>query len=253
MTTENDTDSSKYLHEDSPIVLFRQGVIACLPTILGFWSIGFAAGAIGALAGFSILDITLLSVFLYAGSAQFMFYSLHAAGAGVLPLVLGVLLINMRYMLMSSYMAMYFTRANAFEKFIGGALLTDETFGVAAQYASRNGSLPFPWLFGLNLTAWLNWIAANLVGALLAASLPASLTNGLNFSLISMFIGLLLMIWFASQRRTLETLTIAVAMVTVALASRHIDVNVALLLATVSAATIATILFHRTNRKEAGQ
>lgn len=253
MTTNNDTESSKYLHEDSSLHLFRAGVFACLPTILGYWSIGFAAGAIGVLAGFSILNIGLLAAFLYAGSAQFMFYSLHAAGAGIVPIVLGVLLINMRYMLMSSYMAMYFTQANALEKFIGGALLTDETFGVAAQYAGRNGSLPFAWLLGLNLTAWLNWIVANLIGALLAAFLPASLTDGLSFSLVSMFIGLLLMIWFASKRRTLETLTIAVAMGTVALASSHIDVNVALLLSTVAAASIGTIFLYRANRKETGQ
>ena len=253
MSANNDTNTSVALHHPATMGLFRQGVVACLPTILGYWSIGFAAGAIGALAGFSIFDITLLAAFRYAGSAQFMFYSLYAADAGVLSLVLGVLLINMRYMLMSSYMAMYFTRANAFEKFIGGALLTDETFGVAAQYASRNGTFPFAWLFGLNLTAWLNWIVANLIGASLAASLPASLTDGLSFSLVSMFIGLLLMIWFASKRRMLETLTIAVSIATVAIASRQIDINVALLLATVLAATIATILLYWTKRKEEGR
>ena len=57
---------------------FRQGVIACLPTILGYWSIGFASGAIGAVAGFSVLEITLLSGLLYTGSAQFLFVD-HAS------------------------------------------------------------------------------------------------------------------------------------------------------------------------------
>ena len=66
---------------DSGASAFRRGVIACLPTIPGYWSIGFAAGAIGTLAGFSILETALLAGLLYTGSAQFLFYSLWAAGA----------------------------------------------------------------------------------------------------------------------------------------------------------------------------
>lgn len=228
--------------------LFRQGVIACLPTILGYWSIGFAAGAIGSLAGFSIFDISLLAAFLYAGSAQFLFYSLHADGASILPIVMSVFLINLRYLLMSSYMAMYFTHAGAVQKFIGGALLTDETFGVAAQYANKHGSLPFAWLLGLNLTAWLNWIVANLAGAVLAASLPPSVTDGLSFSLVSMFIGLLLMTWFASRRRVLETVTIAAAVLFVWISAGYASTNLSVILATLGAASLATVLMRRTNK-----
>ncbi|WP_309297698.1 AzlC family ABC transporter permease [Paracoccus kondratievae] len=227
--------------------------MACLPTILGFWSIGFAAGAIGALAGFSVLDITLLAVFLYAGSAQFMFYSLHAAGAGVLAIVLGVMLINMRYVLMSSYMAIYFTGATSFQKFVSGALLTDETFGVAAQQGSRTGELPFAWMLGLNVTAWLNWIVANLAGALLASSLPEPITQGLSFSLVAMFIGLLLMTWFASRQRLPETIAIAISVAVIAATSRTLDVNVGVLLATVAAASISTLLLWRTKTRTQDQ
>lgn len=250
MMTETISAKSTTRHHDQlPLELFRQGVIACLPTILGFWSIGFAAGAIGALAGFSVLDITLLAVFLYAGSAQFMFYSLHAAGAGVLAIVLGVMLINMRYVLMSSYMAIYFTGATSFQKFVSGALLTDETFGVAAQQGSRTGELPFAWMLGLNVTAWLNWIVANLAGALLAASLPESITQGLSFSLVAMFIGLLLMTWFASRQRLLETIAIAISVAVIAATSRTLDVNIGVLLATVAAASISTLLLWRAHTK----
>lgn len=228
---------------------FREGVVACLPTILGYWSIGFAAGAIGSLAGFSILDIGLLAALLYAGSAQFLFYSLHADAASILAIVMSVFLINMRYLLMSSYMAIYFTHADPFQKFIGGALLTDETFGVAAQYGNKHGSLPFAWLLGLNTTAWFNWIFANLAGAILAASLPPSVTDGLSFSLVSMFIGLLLMTWFASRRRVLETVTIAAAVLFVWIFSDYAGTNLSVILATLGAASLATVLMRRKNRR----
>jgi predicted branched-subunit amino acid permease len=87
---------------------FHAGVIACLPTVPGYWSIGFAAGAIGTLAGFSLLQTALLASALYAGSAQFLFYSLWATGAEIASVVLSVLLVNLRYLLMSSAMSMFF-------------------------------------------------------------------------------------------------------------------------------------------------
>ena len=40
---------------------FRAGVAACFPTIPGYWSIGFAAGAIGTLSGFTTLQTALLA------------------------------------------------------------------------------------------------------------------------------------------------------------------------------------------------
>lgn len=230
--------------------LFKAGVIACLPTILGYWSIGFASGAIGTVSGFSPLEITLLSGLLYAGSAQFLFYSLYAAGAGAFSIIAGVLLINLRHILMSSYVALYFTQSTAMQKFVGGALLTDETFAVAAQYGNRHGNLPFAWLLGLNVTAWLNWIIANLMGALLAATLPESLVHGLGFSLVSMFIALLLMTWLASRQRMLELVAVAVSVLVVALFVQRLDANLVVLLATVSAASVATVLLNRKSGKQ---
>ena len=95
---------------------FRAGVIACFPTIPGYWSIGFAAGAIGTLSGFTTLQTALLASLLYAGSAQFLFYSLWAAGAEVASVVLSVLLVNLRYLLMSSAMSVYFVSRQRYRK-----------------------------------------------------------------------------------------------------------------------------------------
>ena len=227
---------------------FRSGVIACLPTVPGYWSIGFAAGAIGTLAGFSVLETALLASLLYTGSAQFLFYSLWAAGAEMLSVVLSVFLVNMRYLLMSSSLSLWFRNSTTMQKLISGLLLTDETFGVAAQYGARSGSIPFAWMLGLNIVAWLNWILACVVGAWLASALPASLIDGLSFSLVSMFIGLLLMTWFASRRKTLETLTIAVAVAVTLATVEHLEASLVVILAATLAATLATLTLRFTRK-----
>lgn len=220
---------------------FRAGIIACLPTIPGYWSIGFAAGAIGTLAGFSTLQTALLASLLYAGSAQFLFYSLWAAGAEVASVVLSVMLVNLRYLLMSSAMSVYFREHTTLQKIISGLLLTDETFGVAVQHGSTQRNVSFAWMFGLNVAAWINWIIACIIGAGLASALPPALMEGLSFSLVSMFIGLVLMIWFASRRKLLETASIAIAVVITLSLAGHTDTSVVVIIAASVAATLATL------------
>ncbi len=230
---------------------FRAGFIACLPTIPGYLSIGFAAGAIGTLAGFSVLQTALLATLLYTGSAQFLFYSLWAAGAEMTSVVLSVMLVNLRYLLMSSAISVFFRGQNSWQKVVSGLLLTDETFGVAVQHANQHGKISFAWMFGLNLPAWLNWILACVIGAWLASALPATLMAGLSFSLISMFIGLILMTWFASRRKGLETSAIVAAVLVTLFAADRIDISVVVIIAASIAASLATLVLRMTNKEEA--
>lgn len=227
--------------------LFMQGVIACIPTLLGYWAIGFACGAIGNVSGFTTLQILCLSTFVYAGSAQFLFYSMASTGAGLMQIAIGVLFINMRYLLINTYMAQFFSRANFVEKFIGGFLMTDETFGVASQYARTHKQfLPFSWLFGLNLTAWLSWIFATLVGSLFATSLPARLKDSLSFSLVGMFVGLLLLGWYASQTKKIDIIVIIAAMAIVTFSHGIIAANPSSIFATLIAATVGMFMILKT-------
>ena len=222
--------------------LFRSGVIACLPTIPGYWSIGFAAGAIGTLSGFTLWQTAFLATALYAGSAQFLFYSLWSAGAGLTSVVLSVFLVNLRYLLMSSTMSIFFREQTTLQKIISGLLLTDETFGVAAQYGKCQGNIPFAWMSGLNLAAWLNWILACVVGAWFASVLPAALLEGLSFSLVSMFIGLVLMLWFASHYKILETFSVAISVLVTYFAAGHVALSITVIIAASVSATLVTLL-----------
>jgi predicted branched-subunit amino acid permease len=229
---------------------FMAGVMACLPTMPGYWSIGMAAGAIGTLSGFSLLHTTLLAAGLYAGSAHFLFYSLWAAGAESASVVLSVALVNMRYLLMSSALSIWFRQSSALQKLIGGVLLTDETFGVAVQHATRHGSLPFPWLLGLNVSAWLNWIAACVAGAWLATALPAYLMDGLSFSLVSMFVGLLVMTWYASQRKIPETMAILAAILITLVSSKYLSLHLVVIIAAMLSASLATLILRLRTKGE---
>ena len=51
---------------------FLQGFKDCIPTLLGYISIGLAFGVVGVASNLSVLEISLFSIFIYAGSAQFI-------------------------------------------------------------------------------------------------------------------------------------------------------------------------------------
>jgi predicted branched-subunit amino acid permease len=137
------------------------------------------------------------------------------------------------------------------QKIVSGLLLTDETFGVAVQQGSQQSKVRFAWMFGLNVAAWLNWILACVVGAWLAAALPPALMEGLSFSLVSMFIGLVLMLWFASRRKILETFSIAAAVIVTLFTAGYTDISVVVIVAASVAATLSTLglrLFYKGER-----
>lgn len=70
MTTTTATDDS-----------FVQGIKDCLPTLFGYISIGLAFGVVGVASNLSVLEIALLSILVYAGSAQFIFCALLLTGS----------------------------------------------------------------------------------------------------------------------------------------------------------------------------
>lgn len=113
---------------------------------------------------------------------------------------------------------------------------------MAAQYGKRQGNIPFAWMSGLNLAAWLNWSLACVVGAWFASVLPAALMEGLRFSLVSMFIGLVLMIWFASHQKILETFSVTIAVLVTYFAAGHAPLSISVIIAASVSATLATIL-----------
>jgi predicted branched-subunit amino acid permease len=68
---------------------FFGGSRAALPVVLGYLSIGFAAGVVQRAAGLSVAEVMLLSLLLYAGSAQVVVASLIATAVSPFAAGLG--------------------------------------------------------------------------------------------------------------------------------------------------------------------
>ncbi|HII4106277.1 AzlC family ABC transporter permease [Enterococcus faecium] len=62
-------------------ITFKEGVKACIPTILGYFGIGIAAGILGKSSGLSIMSIVLMSAIIYGGSSQFIIIGMLATNS----------------------------------------------------------------------------------------------------------------------------------------------------------------------------
>jgi 4-azaleucine resistance transporter AzlC len=220
---------------------FRQGAIDCVPTLLGYLSIGFAAGVIEATAGMSLLEIGLLSLFVYAGSAQFITAGMVMAGAPIASIVATVFIVNLRHLLMSAALAPKFAAYTPLKNFLIGAQLTDETFGVASGRLTGGERHADRWMFGLNVTAQANWIIANLLGALLGGWIADPGRYGLHYALPAMFIGLAAMVVTQRKQYKRDLLVIGCAAGGFALAFLWLPGHLAVMAAAVLAAIAGAV------------
>lgn len=213
---------------------FKDGVYACIPTLLGYIGIGIAAGVVGKSAHLSVLEITLLAVIIYAGASQFIVSGLMLVATPISAIIFTVFLVNSRHFLMSMATAPTFRKYSLLNNIGIGSLLTDESFAVAMNAIANKEPINAAWMHGLNLTAYITWILSCFIGALIGEWLPDPTKFGLDYALVAMFIGLLYLQLIGDKTKRLTNRVIAMLTVTVLLVLllRFISSEMAILIST---------------------
>lgn len=222
---------------------FLFGIRDSAPTLLGYISIGIAFGVVGVSSNLNLLEITLLSILVYAGAAQFIFCGLYLAGTPASIIIITTFIVNLRHLLMSLAIAPSFTKQSLLRNIGFGTLLTDETFGVAVAKRAKNNSLGPRWMDGQNITAYLAWIFSSMAGALVGQWIPSPETWGLDFALIAMFIALLVLSLSSSELSKIKHYLLLIGYMTVIIyfLLYIVPSHIAVLLGTVTVATIGVV------------
>ena len=167
---------------------FRQGVKECIPTLLGYAGVGISFGIVAASQKFSLLEIILLCLIIYAGAAQFIICALVIAGTPITAIVLTTFIVNSRMFLLSMTLAPNFKSYGLWNRIGLGSLVTDETFGVAITPYLKGEPINDRWLHGLNITAYLFWTFSCVVGAVFGKYISNPEILGLDFAITAMFV-----------------------------------------------------------------
>ncbi len=146
------------------------------PLQLGVIPFGMLYG-IGALAvGMPVWLAQLTSMLVFAGAAQLVIVQMLGAAAGVLPIGLTAVLLNLRHMLYSASVAEHVRHLPRRWRVLLAYLLTDEAYAVAILRYGRPAG-PGPdlrhWYFlGCGLTLWGCWQLSTALGIAFGASVP---------------------------------------------------------------------------------
>ncbi|TZE81017.1 AzlC family ABC transporter permease [Calorimonas adulescens] len=170
------------------------GMRSAIPVVIGYIPIGFAYGVLGAANGLTVMEVVSLSLFVYAGSAQFIAINLLSTGVDIVTIVSTIFIVNLRHLLYSTSLSSYMKKIEHHHIPLLSFFITDETYAVSVT-DFQNGRKPdSAYFYQLFLTSYTAWVISSLAGALSERLLMTSGLNwGLDYALPAMYIALLFM------------------------------------------------------------
>ena len=181
------TLSSTNRAESALVSAFRQ----TLPIILGYVPVGFAYGVLAQKSGLSGINTILMSLLVFAGSAQLIAVGLFAAGAAPLAIVATTFVVNLRHLLMSAALAPFLRSWNKTRLALFSYQMTDETFALHASRFAK-GETASCETFGINVIAQSAWVGGTVLGLAASTLITDIRPIGLDYALPARFIALLL-------------------------------------------------------------
>ncbi|WP_068675777.1 AzlC family ABC transporter permease [Oceanobacillus sp. Castelsardo] len=172
--------------------MLQRGVMTGIPIMLGYIPIALTFGVLAKQAGMSLVELTAMSLFVFAGAAQFMGANMLAVGTGAVEIIIATFVLNFRHFVMSLSFMNQLRRIALKSKLPLSLGLTDETFAVSALHSDEAKKEHGAFFYGgIILVAYLSWVFGSLLGGILGDIIPQSLSQSMGIALYAMFIGLL--------------------------------------------------------------
>ena len=169
---------------------FREGLRDAIPTALGYASIGLACGVVSVNSGISAIEMGLMSLFVYAGSAQFVICAMILAGAPLLSIAVTVFFVNLRNFLMCLHATTIFQGNRLGSNILIGSFVTDESYAVLLRKHIEDKQIAPSWMYGNNFAGYASWVIFTTLGNLIGGLIPNPEQFGLDFALVAMFVGI---------------------------------------------------------------
>lgn len=217
----------------------KTAIFAAWPICLGYFPVGLALGVLAQQVAIPWWAMAMMSVLVFAGSAQFICVAMIAAGSSAGAIIGTTFIVNLRHVLMSSALAVYLhgVRRSFLALFSYG--ITDESFAVNSARFCAGHWHRYQALI-VNHLANSVWIIATISGVLVGQFVPAG-AFGIDYALIGMFICLLVL----QLHSRLHIITAIIAAVVAVLWAQVVPGDSYIVGAAVCAATCAYLLQKR--------
>lgn len=168
---------------------FGDGAKDGAPICFGYVSVAFAFGILAIQKGLPWWCPPLISMTNLSGTGQFVGIDLISVSASFLEIACTILIINLRYLLMSLSLSQKVDEGMGLGKrLLVGFGITDEVFGVSVR---KPQPLTMGYMMGLILVAYAGWTGGTILGVFCAGLLPDSLLSALGIAIYAMFVAII--------------------------------------------------------------
>ena len=175
---------------------FLAGAKAAIPLIIGAIPFGILFGTLAPTSGLSAWATMAMSLFVFAGSAQFIVLALIAVQAPLQVILLTTFVVNLRHLLYATALVPYVSHLPISLRAFLAFGLTDESFANMSQRYQPNSPLgndhqyAHYFYIGSILSFYTTWSSSTAVGLVLGNMIPDMTSWGLEFAMSVTFIGM---------------------------------------------------------------
>ena len=169
-----------------------------LPVLTGYLFLGAGFGILlSEQTGYGIGWAFFMSLFMYAGSGQYLAVSLLATKASLVSTAVATLLVNARHLFYGISLVDTYKDAGKKKPYMIFAL-TDETYSLVTQSEPPEGMSRHTYCFLVSLLDHIYWICGCVLGNVMGATLPISF-EGVEFVLTALFVTMFVEQWLSNK------------------------------------------------------
>ncbi len=163
----------------------RKAFVATLPVMAGYVVLGIAFGILLRDKGYGLPWAFAMSLFIFAGSMQFVAVNLMATGASLISAALMTLLVNARHLFYGVSMLNRYRGIGKAKPYLIFAL-TDETYALVCNGAPADTDEKAYYLLVSAMNqCW--WVTGSVLGSLIGSALTIN-TKGIDFAMTALFV-----------------------------------------------------------------
>ena len=175
----------------------KTAFLASVPVMAGYVVLGTGFGILLSSKGYGPLWSLAMSLFIYAGSMQYLAVDLLTGGATLITAALTTLMVNARHLFYGISMIEKYKDTGKYKPYLIFAL-TDETYSLNCGALPEGVTDAPTYYFLVSLFNHSYWIAGSLLGGLLGYVIPFN-TEGIDFALTALFVTVFVEQWLSTK------------------------------------------------------
>ncbi len=173
---------------------FVRGLRESIPIAVAVFTYGVVFGVLARQTPLGTIETLLMSVTVFAASAQFVVLDLWRTPLAVIPIVITTVAVNLRHLLLSAALEPWFSRLKRGRIYGTLFFLNDESWGLTMR-AHSDGETDGAYLLGSGCLVFVAWVSATGVGLTAGGLISDPTRFGLDMAFAAVYIALLVGVW----------------------------------------------------------